>query len=69
MSAIPATPSRNDVLPVLATHFPAYPECLARSAQHIQAAQRLLDELAEQDWEECREEEGLDAGYLRTFER
>ncbi len=60
----PRNALRNDVLPMLATHFPAYQECLARSAQHVQAAQRLLDELAEQDWDECREDEGLDAGYL-----
>ena len=57
----PRNALRNAVLPLLATHFPAYAACLARGAQHAQAAQRLLDELALQDCAACQDGEGLDA--------
>ncbi|MBY0238659.1 MAG: tRNA lysidine(34) synthetase TilS [Burkholderiaceae bacterium] len=40
---------RNLVMPALAQHFPGFQERFARSAQHAQSAQRLLDELADQD--------------------
>lgn len=40
---------RNLVMPALAEHFPGFQERFARSAQHAQSAQRLLDELADQD--------------------
>jgi len=40
---------RHRLVPVLAQAFPAYAETLARSARHAAQAQRLLDELAQQD--------------------
>jgi len=40
---------RTLVMPALAQHFPGFQERFARSAQHAQSAQRLLDELADQD--------------------
>ncbi len=40
---------RHLVMPALAQHFPGFQERFARSAQHAQSAQRLLDELADQD--------------------
>jgi tRNA(Ile)-lysidine synthase len=44
---------RHQVLPLLQTEFPGFPECLARVAAHMQAAQRLLDELAQADLAAC----------------
>jgi tRNA(Ile)-lysidine synthase len=49
---------RLDVLPALATHFPGYREALARTAQHAAAAQVLLDQLAEGDWQQARLDQG-----------
>jgi tRNA(Ile)-lysidine synthase len=40
---------RHLVMPALAQHFPGFQERFARSARHAQSAQRLLDELADQD--------------------
>ena len=57
----PRNALRNDVLPLLATHFPTYRACLTRSAQHAQSAQRLLDELAAQDLAICLDGDALDA--------
>ena len=44
---------RHKVAPVLHTHFPGYQTRLARAAEHAQAAQRLLVELAALDWQTC----------------
>ncbi|RJX31790.1 MAG: tRNA lysidine(34) synthetase TilS [Oxalobacter sp.] len=56
----PRNALRKKVLPVLATHFPAYRDCLVRGAQHAQAAQRLLNELAIQDMAACADTQGWD---------
>jgi tRNA(Ile)-lysidine synthase len=45
---------RHQVMPVLAQAFPGFQRRIARSGAHAQAAQRLLDELAEQDLAACR---------------
>lgn len=58
---------RHEVMPVLARHFPGFQWRFARAAQHAQSAQRLLDEMAEQDLAACREGDGLDIGRLKTF--
>ena len=63
----PRNALRNEVWPLLARHFPAFRECLARSAQHAQSAQRLLDELARQDLAACCTDDGLHAGHLREL--
>ena len=57
----PRNALRNEVLPLLAAHFPAYRDCLARSARHAQAAERLLEELAAQDLAACLEGRDLNA--------
>ena len=45
---------RHDVLPVIERHFPGVSQTLSRSARHFQQAQRLLEGLAEHDFENCR---------------
>jgi tRNA(Ile)-lysidine synthase len=65
----PRNALRSEVLPLLAAHFPAYRDCLARSARHAQAAERLLEELAAQDLATCLEGKELNAdrvGALST---
>jgi tRNA(Ile)-lysidine synthase len=63
----PRNALRNDVLPLMSKYFPSYQECLARSAQHAQSAQRLLDELAVQDLATCEDDEGLNAERLKSL--
>jgi tRNA(Ile)-lysidine synthase len=46
---------RHRVMPVLAKAFPGFQRRVARSGAHAQSAQRLLDELAEQDLAACRD--------------
>jgi tRNA(Ile)-lysidine synthase len=46
---------RHRVMPVLAKAFPGFQRRVARSGVHAQSAQRLLDELAEQDLAACRD--------------
>jgi tRNA(Ile)-lysidine synthase len=55
---------RHQVAPALAECFPGYQQRLARTAQHAQAARRLLDELAAQDLATCRDGERIDLGML-----
>jgi tRNA(Ile)-lysidine synthase len=50
---------RHKVAPVLHAHFPGYQKCLARAAEHAQAAQRLLEELALMDWQACADGERI----------
>lgn len=50
---------RHDVMPALARHFPGFTERMGRSANHAQAAQRLLDQLASQDLAACADGECL----------
>lgn len=63
----PRNALRNEVLPLVARHFPAYRDCLARSAHHAQSAQRLLDELATQDLSVCANGDGLDAKQVKCL--
>lgn len=55
---------RHQVAPALAEYFPGYQQRLARTAQHAQAARRLLDELAAQDLATCRDGDRIDLGSL-----
>jgi tRNA(Ile)-lysidine synthase len=43
------------ITPVLEKNFPSFATQFTRSAKHIQSAQRLLDELAQSDLEQCAE--------------
>lgn len=63
----PRNALRNEVLPILARYFPAYRECLSRSAQHAVSAKGLLNELAAQDLVTCIDGESIDVSRLRTF--
>ena len=56
---------RHQVMPALAQAFPGYQERFARSAAHAQSAQRLLNELAEQDLADARDGDCLDVSKLR----
>ncbi len=58
---------RQLIAPVLAQHFPGYAAQIARSSQHSQAAQRLLDELAMEDWLACAEDEAIRLEQLRQL--
>ncbi|TCS33308.1 tRNA(Ile)-lysidine synthase [Paucimonas lemoignei] len=44
---------RHGVMPQLAINFPGFQERLARTASHMQAAQRVLDEVAQADLAAC----------------
>lgn len=59
---------RHRVLPALAQYFPGFQERLARTAGHAQSAQRLLDQLAQGDWQLCRDGEGLNVESLRNLD-
>ncbi|HEY8101936.1 MAG TPA: tRNA lysidine(34) synthetase TilS [Burkholderiaceae bacterium] len=58
---------RHQVMPVLAKVFPGFQGRFARTAQHAQAAQRMLIELAAQDLEMCADGECLDIQQLRKL--
>jgi tRNA(Ile)-lysidine synthase len=58
---------RHGAMPALAAAFPGYQERIARAAAHVQAAQRLLDELAAQDLAACETGGMLDCTRLRTL--
>jgi tRNA(Ile)-lysidine synthase len=58
---------RHKIAPVLDAHFPAYQKCIARAAEHAQAAQRLLDELAAQDWRACGNGECIELTSFRKL--
>lgn len=62
---------RHGVMPKLAQAFPGFQQRLARSAMHMGATQRLLDELAAQDLAACLvanlADEAVDLARLRTF--
>lgn len=55
---------RHQVMPALSGSFAGYQHRLVRTASHMQAAQRLLDVLAEQDWQQCRDGDCLDMDRL-----
>ncbi|WP_081934037.1 tRNA lysidine(34) synthetase TilS [Massilia sp. 9096] len=60
---------RHTVMPALSRAFPGFQHRLARASGHMQSAQRLLDELAEQDLAACVHVDGaiesVELGYLR----
>ncbi|HJV73807.1 MAG TPA: tRNA lysidine(34) synthetase TilS [Noviherbaspirillum sp.] len=58
---------RHKVMPSLAEYFPGFQDRFARVAQHAQAAQRLLDELAAQDLSACLDDERIDIDRLRQL--
>jgi tRNA(Ile)-lysidine synthase len=58
---------RGKVMPILEQAFPGYQARFARSAAHIQSAQRLLDELAGQDLAAHLADGSLDCAALRTM--
>jgi len=58
---------RHQVMPVLAEYFPGFQQRMARTAHHAQAAQRLLNELAEQDLAMCLDGESIDIKRLVQF--
>jgi len=63
----PRNALRNEVLPILEKRFPAYRECISRSAQHAVSAKGLLNELAAQDLVTCIDSESIDVTRLRVF--
>lgn len=58
---------RHKMAPVLEAHFPSYQRCLARAAEHAQAAQRLLGELAVLDWQTCGNGNRIDLAPFREL--
>lgn len=58
---------RHQVMPALAQVFPGFQERFARSAAHAQSAQRLLNELAEQDLAACLVDGCIEVAYLRSL--
>ena len=58
---------RRRVAPLLDEGFPSWRSTLSRSAGHLASAQRLLDEMALQDFAFCRQDEGLEGRKLMTL--
>ncbi len=58
---------RHQVMPALDLAFPGFQQRFARSAQHAQAAQRLLTELGAQDLAHCLDGESIDIAKLRLL--
>jgi tRNA(Ile)-lysidine synthase len=58
---------RHQVMPVLAQAFPGFQRRIARSGGHAQSAQRLLDELAEQDLAACLVDDAIALARLRSM--
>jgi tRNA(Ile)-lysidine synthase len=58
---------RHQVMPVLAQAFPGFQRRIARSSAHAQSAQRLLDELAEQDLSACLDGDAIMLPCLRLL--
>lgn len=50
---------RYRVMPIFEEIAPDFANQLSRTAQHAQAAQNLLQELGEIDWQRCKKENGL----------
>lgn len=51
---------RHNVMPPLSEYFPGFQRRLARTAGHMGAAQRVLDEVAAQDLDACGDDAGID---------
>lgn len=60
---------RHGVMPALAASFPGYQARLARGAAHVQAAQRILDEVAEQDLAACLDGDAVDLALVQKLSR
>lgn len=58
---------RQQLAPILETHFPGYAATLSRSARHMQTAQVLLDQLAEIDLQACAQGEALLLDAMRRL--
>jgi tRNA(Ile)-lysidine synthase len=58
---------RHRVMPALEEFFPGFQQRIARTAQHAQSAQRLLDELAVQDLAQCMHDECIDIACLKLM--
>jgi tRNA(Ile)-lysidine synthase len=50
---------RHKIMPLLAHYFPGYQTRFTRTAHHAQSALRLLERLAEQDFDHCRHQSNL----------
>lgn len=59
---------RQEVMPILARHFPGFQQRLSRTAHHAQSAQKLLNALAAQDLSACLDGEALDVTKLAQFD-
>ncbi|MFC0254024.1 tRNA lysidine(34) synthetase TilS [Massilia consociata] len=60
---------RHQVMPALAAAFPGFQQRLARGAAHVQSAQRMLDELAQQDLAACSDGDTVDLARLELLSR
>lgn len=60
---------RHGVMPALAASFPGFQARLARGAAHVQAAQRILDEVAAQDLAACLDGDTVDLVRLGRLSR
>jgi tRNA(Ile)-lysidine synthase len=58
---------RHKVMTALAEYFPGFQQRFARTVQHAQSAQRMLNELAAQDLAICMDGECIDIGQLKRF--
>lgn len=58
---------RHGVMQQLGQSFPGFQERLARTASHMQAAQRLLEQVAQDDLAACADGACLDVERLRTL--
>jgi tRNA(Ile)-lysidine synthase len=58
---------RHQVMPALAQAFPGFQQRIARSAAHVQAAQRLLDVLAAQDLASSIDGDALSLSNVRPL--
>ena len=58
---------RQAVMPVLEQHFPGFAARFARTARHAHAAQNLLEQIAQQDLEQCLVGDALDLELVETL--
>jgi tRNA(Ile)-lysidine synthase len=59
---------RHHVMPALSDYFPGFQERIARTAQHAQSANRLLQALAKNDFESCSDYDCIDLDRLRHLD-
>lgn len=58
---------RHKVMPALGEWFSGYQRRLARTAQHMQSAQRVLDEVASRDLAVCGDDDSIDIARLKEL--